>query len=88
MRFLAQLRRPWTVKTIAARLYFVVGIMGLLIVMELFTLRFAMNKLSAVRAFVGGESLWSKAQKNAVYSLQRFSITKDERDYEAFLKYL
>jgi len=47
-----------------------------------------MEKLSAVRAFVGGESLWSKAQKDAVFSLQRYAATKDEKDYQAFLKYL
>ncbi len=74
--------------SIATRLYFVVGLMGLLILVELFTLQFAMQKLSAVRAFVGGESLWSKAQKNAVFSLQRFATTKSERDYQMFLDYL
>lgn len=74
--------------SIATRLYFVVGIMGLLIVLELLTLRFAMQKLSAVRAFVGGEGLWSKAQKNAVFSLQRYASTKNEKDYEQFLAFL
>lgn len=74
--------------SIATRLYFVVGIMGLLIVLELLTLRFAMQKLSAVRAFVGGEGLWSKAQKNSVFSLQRYALTKDEKDYEQFLAFL
>lgn len=74
--------------SIAQRLYFVVGIMGLLIVLELATLRFAMVKLSAVRAFVGGESLWSKAQKNAVFSLQRYASTHDERDYQSYENYL
>lgn len=74
--------------SIATRLYFVVGIMGLLIVLELITLRFAMGKLSAVRAFVGGESLWSKAQKNAVFSLQRYASTRDEFDYQMFRQFL
>lgn len=74
--------------SIATRLYFVVGLMGLLILAELLTLRFAMHKLSAVRAFVGGESLWSKAQKNAVFSLQRFATTKSEKDYQQFLDFL
>lgn len=70
--------------SIATRLYFVVGIMGVLIVAELLTLRFAMNKLSAVRSFVGAESLWSKAQKNAVFNLQRYGNTRDEKDFQAF----
>ena len=29
--------------------------------------------VSASRAYVGGESLWSKAQKEAVYSLFRYA---------------
>lgn len=74
--------------SISTRLYFVVGIMGLLIILELLTLRFAMAKLSAVRAFVGGESLWSKAQKDATFSLQRYAFTKDERDFENFMGFL
>jgi len=74
--------------SIATRLYFVVGVMAALIACELFTLRFAMKNLSAARAFVGGESLWSKAQKNAVFSLQRFAVTKDEKDYKSYEEYL
>ena len=80
--------RWWKSVSIAKKLYFVVGIMALLIVGELVTLRFAMRQLSAARAFVGGESLWSKAQKNAVFSLQRYGITKNEKDYEEYLDYL
>lgn len=62
--------------------------MGLLIVLELVTLRFAMGKLSAVRAFVGGESLWSKAQKNAVFSLQRYATTRDDWDFRHYEQFL
>ncbi len=29
---------------------------------------FSLNILSAVRAYVGGESLWSKGQKDAIYA--------------------
>lgn len=82
------IRLQWKNISIAKKLYFVIGIMAFLIVGELFTLRFAMRNLSAVRAFVGGESLWSKAQKDAVFSLQRFGNTKNEKDYEAFLDFL
>jgi two-component system, sensor histidine kinase len=81
-------RMPKRRISIATRLYFVVGIMGLLIVLELLTLRFAMQKLSAVRAFVGGEALWSKAQKNAVFSLQRYASTHDPKDFQQFLNFL
>lgn len=74
--------------SISNKLYFVVGIMALLIALELFTLWFALNTLSSVRAFVGGEGLWSKAQKDAVYHLQKYSFTRDEKDYLDFKKFM
>jgi diguanylate cyclase (GGDEF)-like protein/PAS domain S-box-containing protein len=41
--------------------------------------------LSAVRAFVNGESLWSKSQKQAINALNLYAISHDERDYQAYL---
>ncbi len=32
---------------------------------------FSLGSLSAARAYVGGESMWSKAQKDAVFHLQK-----------------
>ena len=40
--------------------------------------------MSAVRAYVGGESLWSKAQKTAVQYLGRYARTRDEADFAAY----
>lgn len=62
--------------------------MGLLIAIELLTLRFAMTTLSSVRAFVGGEGLWSKAQKSAVLQLHKYALTRDEAYYQAYLQHL
>ncbi|WP_394789558.1 diguanylate cyclase domain-containing protein [Rhodoferax sp.] len=45
---------------------------------------YSMGLLSSARAFVGGESLWSKAQREAIYSLSRYASTRDERDYQAY----
>ncbi len=86
MRSLIQSR--WRNSSIAHKLYFVVGIMAVLISVELLTLRFAVRHLSAVRAFVEGEGTWSKAQKNAAFSLQRYGATRQEEDYQAFLNFL
>jgi diguanylate cyclase (GGDEF)-like protein len=38
---------------------------------------FSFELLSSVRAYVGGESLWSKAQKDAVFHLQKYAATGD-----------
>ncbi|HET7793352.1 MAG TPA: ATP-binding protein [Rhizobacter sp.] len=40
--------------------------------------------LSAARAYVGGESLWSKGQKDAVYQLGRYLASRDPLDYLRF----
>jgi len=74
--------------SIAKKLYFTVGIMALLIAIELITLLFAINTLSSVRTLVGAEGLWSKAQKNAVFSLQKYGIGRDKNDYLAYQDFL
>ncbi|MEO7208300.1 MAG: EAL domain-containing protein [Steroidobacteraceae bacterium] len=38
---------------------------------------FSFGVLSSVRAYVGGESRWSKAQKDAVFHLQRYAVTRE-----------
>jgi len=70
--------------SIAKKLYFTVGIMALLIAIELLVLLFSVNTLSSVRAYVGGEGLWSKAQKDALYQLLKYARTHDELDYVKF----
>jgi two-component system, sensor histidine kinase len=74
--------------SIAKKLYFTVGIMALLIAIELMVLFFSINTLSSVRAYVGGESLWSKAQKDAMYQLLTYARTRKEDDYKRFTEYL
>lgn len=70
--------------SVTKKLYFIVGTMAVLIAFELITLWFSMQTLSAVRAFVGGEGLWSKSQKDASYHLREYYITRDEKQYELF----
>ncbi|HYQ52537.1 MAG TPA: PAS domain S-box protein, partial [Pseudomonas sp.] len=40
--------------------------------------------LSAVRAYVAGESLWSKAQKDAIYYLNLYADSGDESAYQRY----
>jgi PAS domain S-box-containing protein len=42
------------------------------------------ENLSAARAYVGGEGLWSKAQKQAVHDLLRYSISHSDGDYQNY----
>ena len=45
---------------------------------------FFMDLLSAARAYVGGESLYTKAQKQAVRSLMRFAQLRDGQEWLAY----
>jgi diguanylate cyclase (GGDEF)-like protein len=45
---------------------------------------FSFGLLSSTRAYVGGESLWSKAQKDAVFHLQKFAGSHDPEDLRQF----
>jgi signal transduction histidine kinase len=74
--------------SITRKLYFTVGIMALLIGVELFVLFFSLNTLSSLRAYVGGEGLWSKAQKDAVFHLYRYGTSRTEKDYELFEQFM
>jgi diguanylate cyclase (GGDEF)-like protein len=45
---------------------------------------FSFGVLSSVRAYVGGESLWSKAQKDAVYHLQKYAVSGASKELRQF----
>jgi diguanylate cyclase (GGDEF)-like protein/PAS domain S-box-containing protein len=45
----------------------------------------SMDTLSAVRAFVSGESFWSKSQKESVHLLNLYAKTHQETHYQQFL---
>jgi hypothetical protein len=45
---------------------------------------FSLNVLSTIRAYVGGEGLWSKAQKDAIYYLSRYAGSRAEQDFHAY----
>jgi hypothetical protein len=57
-------------------LVIVIGLLGLSYV--------TIENLSGARAYVGGERLWSKAQKQAVYDLLRYSISHSDGDYQNY----
>jgi two-component system, sensor histidine kinase len=80
--------KPLKDVSISSKLYFVVGTMAVLIALELLTLWFAIHTLSSVRALVGAEGLWSKAQKDAVYQLEKYYRTKNENDYMLYRKFM
>ena len=61
-------------------LFFVAIIAGIFLLTQA-----EMTLLAGVRAYVGGESLWSKAQKEAVFHLTRYADSRREEDYRRYL---
>ena len=47
---------------------------------------FSLQVESGVRAYVGGEGLYSKGQKDAVFHLIRYAETQDDAEYQAYLE--
>lgn len=45
---------------------------------------FSLEVLSSVRAYVAGESFWSRSQKNAVYSLELYLHSGEERLFDQY----
>src|ERR1700675_1789995 len=45
----------------------------------------SLELLSTIRAYVGGEGLYSKGQKNATYYLAQYSVSHSEEDYQEYL---
>jgi len=45
---------------------------------------FSFGLLSSVRAYVGGESIWSKAQKDAVFHLQKYAVSGAPEELRQF----
>jgi diguanylate cyclase (GGDEF)-like protein/PAS domain S-box-containing protein len=56
----------------------------LVVVVLVVTASGSLYLVSAVRAFVAGESLWSKAQKDAIYALSRYVDSGSARDLSRF----
>jgi diguanylate cyclase (GGDEF)-like protein/PAS domain S-box-containing protein len=74
--------------SIRNKLYCIVGTMALLIGVELAALFFSLSTLSSVRAYVGGEGLWSKAEKDAAFHLYRYGVSHNEEDYLLFQNFM
>ncbi|MDD5036892.1 MAG: PAS domain S-box protein [Methylococcaceae bacterium] len=62
---------------------FVALIFGLVLFFQL-----QMDISAAIRAYVGGEGLWAKAQKDAIHNLEHYAVSGDEADYQNFLRLL
>jgi diguanylate cyclase (GGDEF)-like protein len=54
------------------------------VLFQAFLAGLSLETLSSVRAYVGGEGLWSKSQKDAIHFISVYSQTGDERFFDRF----
>jgi diguanylate cyclase (GGDEF)-like protein len=79
IRRLSSLRTPES-RSPFAIIWMFAGIVLCLLILA----NFSFGLLSSMRAYVGGESLWSKAQKDAVLHLQKFAGSHEPGDLQKF----
>lgn len=82
------LKKLWKDLKINKKLGFVIGLMGLVMILQLFVLIFAMNILSTTRILVAGEGYWSKAQKDSVAALISYVVGQEQEYYVKFKKFI
>jgi preprotein translocase subunit SecG len=70
---------------IARKLLVIVGVFVAIVICVFYLGVFRSEILSGVRAYVGGEGLWSKAEKRAVLSLTKYAASRSESDYQQYL---
>ena len=71
---------------IARKLLFIVGVFVAIVICVFYLGVLRSEILTGVRAYIGGEGLWSKAEKRAVLSLTQYAASHSERDYQQYLE--
>src|SRR5438270_9492527 len=71
---------------VAKRLLIIVGVFVAIVVCVFALGILRAEILSGVRAYVGGEGLWSKAEKRAVLSLTEYGESRNEADFQQYLR--
>jgi two-component system, cell cycle sensor histidine kinase and response regulator CckA len=70
---------------IARKLLAIVTVFVVIVICVFSLGMFRSEILTGVRAYIGGEGLWSKAEKRAVLSLTEYAEGRDEKDYQEYL---
>ncbi len=70
---------------IARKLLVIIGVFVAIVICVFYLGVLRSEILSGVRAYVGGEGLWSKGEKRAVLSLTEYATTHAEQDYQQYL---
>ena len=74
--------------SLVKNVYLIIGLFISLIFILILIIQVQMNVLTPVRAYIGAEGLWAKAQKDAIRSLEHYAITSKEEDYISFQRFI
>jgi PAS domain S-box-containing protein len=74
----------WQRLSISKKLFSIVLIISLLFLFQLALIFYALGSLLSTRALIVGESIWSKAQKDAVHNLYQYAHLKDIKYLQNF----
>src|SRR5947209_10602269 len=70
---------------IARKMLIIVGVFVAIVICVFYLGVLRSQILTGVRAYVGGEGLWSKAEKRAALSLMQYASSHAESDYQRYL---
>jgi two-component system, cell cycle sensor histidine kinase and response regulator CckA len=70
---------------IARKMLVIVALFVVIVICVSFLATLRSEILTSIRAYVGGEGLWSKAEKRAVLSLTDYAQSRRESDYQQYL---
>jgi signal transduction histidine kinase len=79
-----QVDQPRRLATNRRWLFGLAGLLAILTFGVMATATIGSTIQTGVRAFVGGEGLWSKAEKNAVIHLERYATGHHQADWDAY----
>src|SRR6185312_5708428 len=75
-----------TSTTVRNRLNIVIFLIIIILLIVLVNFWISMKIMSGIRAYVNGEGLWSKHQKEAVINLAQYTTTNNPKYYTNFKK--
>ncbi len=71
-------------RTVQNKFNIIVSVIILILLFGMVNFLSSMKIMSGIRSYVGGEGLWSKAQKEAVNNLIKYTNSHDEADYNRY----
>ncbi len=80
--------RSLKAQTVQNKFNIIVGLVVFILMLGLVETLASVKVMSGIRAYVGGEGLWSKGQKEALNSLVSYAFSLDEADYQKYQQFM